>query len=252
MSRASPANSRACAASPSGIREPPRPEISVFARAADSTYLSLDADDRLLPDALATGMDTFIDRPDCGLVYGHVRLFEADSGDCRCPPQVAVPRAHYRELLARNYIWTPGAALYRRSVIDEVGGFDPRAGGSADFDLNIRIARRWPIHCHGQARARLPNPSGQPERRSRLHVAVRRVRPAPSSPTGPEEPRRAHRPRGRHPRGAGRLRRAPDRPIRPVRPIGRLAAGPTLPSRSRALPPGRARPAAPPRRLRRS
>ena len=40
--------------------------------------------------------------------------------------------------------------MYRRSVIDEVGGFDPRAGGSADFDLNIRIARRWPIHCHGR------------------------------------------------------------------------------------------------------
>ena len=46
-----------------------------------------------------------------------------------------------------NYIWTPGAVMYRRAVIDVVGGFDARAGGSADFDLNIRIARQWSIHC---------------------------------------------------------------------------------------------------------
>jgi glycosyltransferase involved in cell wall biosynthesis len=111
--------------------------------------LFLDADDRLLPEALATGVDTFVDHPECGLVYGHVRLFGSGPADCRCPPQSAVDRDHYRELLRRNYIWTPGVVLYRRGVVDEVGGFDPRAGGSADFDLNIRIARRWPIHCHG-------------------------------------------------------------------------------------------------------
>jgi glycosyltransferase involved in cell wall biosynthesis len=38
----------------------------------------LDADDRLLPDALAAGVDALEREPDCGFVYGHVRLFGAD------------------------------------------------------------------------------------------------------------------------------------------------------------------------------
>jgi glycosyltransferase involved in cell wall biosynthesis len=112
--------------------------------------LFLDADDRLLPGALTAGVDALDRNPEYGFVYGHVRLFESGSSTCRCPTQRAVARDHYRSLLAGNYVWTPGAAMYRRAVLDAVGGFDARAGGSADFDLNIRIARRWPVHCHGQ------------------------------------------------------------------------------------------------------
>jgi hypothetical protein len=140
--------------------------------------LFLDADDRLLPDALATGVEAFNDHPDCGLVYGHVRLRGTDPAVCRCPPQGAVAHAHYRELLSRNYIWTPGAVLYRRGVIEEVAGFDPRAGGSADFDLNIRIARRWPMHCHGRLvldyREHPDSQSSDPAYMLRSAVSVRR------------------------------------------------------------------------------
>ena len=112
--------------------------------------LFLDADDRLLPELSRCGVDELDRDPECGFVYGHVRLFGSDATGCRCPRQDPVARQHYRELLARNYIWTPGVAVYRRVAIDTVGGFDPAAGGSADFDLNIRIARRWPIRCHGR------------------------------------------------------------------------------------------------------
>jgi glycosyltransferase involved in cell wall biosynthesis len=140
--------------------------------------LFLDADDRLLPDALATGVDALSDHADCGLVYGHVRLLGADPAGCRCPPQGAVADAHYRELLSRNYIWTPGVVLYRRGVIEELAGFDPRAGGSADFDLNIRIARRWPMHCHGRLvldyREHPNSQSGDPAYMLRSAVSVRR------------------------------------------------------------------------------
>lgn len=138
----------------------------------------LDADDRLLGGALATGVDALQREPECGFVYGHVRLFGYNPADCRCPTQVPVVQDHYRELLARNYIWTPGAVMYRREAVEAVGGFDPRAGGSADFDLNIRIARRWPVRCHGQVvldyREHPDSQSGDPAYMLRSAVSVRR------------------------------------------------------------------------------
>jgi glycosyltransferase involved in cell wall biosynthesis len=138
----------------------------------------LDADDRLLPGALEVGVDALDRNPGCGFVYGHVRLVGSDGTDCRCPTETPVTGAHYRELLARNYIWTPGAVMYRRAAVDAVGGFDPRAGGSADFDLNIRIARHWPIHCHGRTvldyRVHPDSQSSDPAYMLRSAVAVRR------------------------------------------------------------------------------
>jgi hypothetical protein len=38
--------------------------------------------------------------------------------------------------------------LYRRSILDDVGPFDPTARASADYELNVRIARLQPIGCH--------------------------------------------------------------------------------------------------------
>jgi hypothetical protein len=35
-------------------------------------------------------------------------------------------------------------------VLDAMPPFDPAAGGSADYELNIRIARRFAIGCHHQ------------------------------------------------------------------------------------------------------
>ena len=140
--------------------------------------LFLDADDRLLPDALAVGVDALERSPECGFVYGHVRLFGTASSDCRCPRQSPVEGSHYRELLARNYIWTPGAVMYRRVAVEPIGGFDPRAGGSADFDLNIRIARCWPVRCHGRTvleyREHDGSQSSDPAYMLRSAVSVRR------------------------------------------------------------------------------
>jgi hypothetical protein len=56
----------------------------------------------------------------------------------------------YIALLCSNFIWTPGVVMYRRSVFDVIDGFDTMAGGSADYELNIRIARRFRIGCHHQ------------------------------------------------------------------------------------------------------
>lgn len=109
----------------------------------------LDADDRLLPHAVATGIEWLSRHPDWAFVTGHVQVIRQD-GSVFVPAQSHRGGNSYLALLRSNYIWTPGAVMYRRSVFDSVGGYEASAGGSADYDLNIRIARRFPIGCHHQ------------------------------------------------------------------------------------------------------
>lgn len=107
----------------------------------------LDADDRLLPDAATCGVDSLVANPFAGLVTGHVRLIAADGTVGIVPDQEHEP-AGYAALLRWNYIWTPGVAMYRRAALETAGAFRSSAGGSADYELNIRIARRYDIACH--------------------------------------------------------------------------------------------------------
>lgn len=110
--------------------------------------LFLDADDRLLPDAVTKGVAALDAHPDWAFVTGHVRLIAADGALEGTPPQDHADGNQFVALLRSNYIWTPGAVLYRRSVLESAGPFDPSARASADYELNIRIARQHAIGCH--------------------------------------------------------------------------------------------------------
>jgi glycosyltransferase involved in cell wall biosynthesis len=120
-------------------------------RESNGAYLVfLDADDRLLPGALEIGVDTLRAQPDFAFVFGSIELITMDGVRLPTPTQRLIERDHYLELLRHNYIWTSGAVMYRRAVLQAVGGFNTSVGASADLELNLRIARRFPIHCHGR------------------------------------------------------------------------------------------------------
>jgi len=120
-------------------------------REARGEYLLfLDADDKLFADALAIGVRALERAPGSGLAYGHVRLIDESGCPMPTPVQPDVRKDHYLELLRRNYIWTTGCIVYRRSTLQHAGGFNRRVSGSADFELNARIAREFPIVCHGK------------------------------------------------------------------------------------------------------
>ena len=130
-------NAGLSAARNSGIRES-RGEFLVF----------LDADDRLLPDALRAGLDGFLVRPECAFISGHYRMMRDDGTPlpdfAQWPPEPDV----YRTLLQRNYIGMHATVMYRRTAFEAVGGFDSRLPTCEDYDMYLRIARGHPVHSH--------------------------------------------------------------------------------------------------------
>lgn len=149
------------------------------ARESRGAYLLfLDADDRLLPGALEVGVAALEEHAGCGFVYGHVRRIREDGRPLDTPPPEGLDGDPYLALLRHNSIWTPGVVLYRRAAFEWAGGFDRRADASADFDLNIRIASRWPLYCHGlvvlEYREYDASQSASAARMLRSSVSVRR------------------------------------------------------------------------------
>ena len=57
---------------------------------------------------------------------------------------------HYLALLRSNYVGMVATVMYRRQVFEDVGGFDATLSACEDYDLYLRVARRFPIGNHDQ------------------------------------------------------------------------------------------------------
>ena len=71
-------------------------------RQSNGAYLVFfDADDRLLPIALETGVDCLQAHPECGFVSGHYSVIKSD-GSPKLHPVYCAGRDHYHALLRTN------------------------------------------------------------------------------------------------------------------------------------------------------
>lgn len=153
----SPDNTSVVAARYADVRCIRQPNLGLSAarntglRASKGEYVVfLDADDRLLPEALETGVKSLRAFPRCALVYGFCELIDHKGAPLPTPPQTVVKQNSYRALLEGNYIWTPGAAMFRRSIFSQLIGFDESLiMGCEDWDVYLRVAKASSIHCHG-------------------------------------------------------------------------------------------------------
>jgi glycosyltransferase involved in cell wall biosynthesis len=122
------------AARNAGIRESTAPLLAF-----------LDADDRLLPEKLASQLDVFERHPDVGLVYSGVRHVD-ETG--RLLPQQGWAKDEgdvFPRLVLGNLIH-PLVAVVRREPVERAGGFDETLTSAEDWDLWLRISRiglRW-------------------------------------------------------------------------------------------------------------
>ncbi len=109
----------------------------------------LDADDLLHPGALSAGVDALEAHPEAAFVFGYSSYLMDDGSEGPAPYTPALGDDCYRELLAGCPIISPAAVMFRRSAFSAAGVFDPSKNPSEDYDLYCRIARDYPVHCHG-------------------------------------------------------------------------------------------------------
>jgi glycosyltransferase involved in cell wall biosynthesis len=118
-------------------------------RESKGSYLVfLDADDRLKPRAIETGLRMLELCPDCAIAVGDHVFISADGSYLANSCKVCPSQSHYEALLKSNFIEMISSVLFRRSIFDELGGFDPTLRVAEDYELYLRIARVRPICCH--------------------------------------------------------------------------------------------------------
>lgn len=148
--------------------------------AARGAYFALlDADDVWLPQHLQRAMDTFDTDPDLGLVHSNIRRIDAQGRDLGVPTRLwqRGMDAYDAIALRREHVSCP-TAVFARSTIEAVGGFDPQFTGLGceDRDLWLRIAERFRVRYLDEVTACYRVlPGSMSRNRGRMAAARRRL-----------------------------------------------------------------------------
>ena len=148
------ANAGVSAARNAGIRE-----------AKGALIAFLDSDDRWLPEKLSVQVDFFDARPDA-------LICQTEEIWIRNGKRVNPKKVHkkpsgriFRASLALCLV-SPSAVMLRRSLFDEIGGFDESLPACEDYDLWLRISARHPVYLI--ATPLIIKTGGHPDQLSRM------------------------------------------------------------------------------------
>jgi hypothetical protein len=101
----------------------------------------LDADDQLLPDAVSRGVEVLTANPTAAAVVGRCEVMD-DAGRPMPALYDDIDTSNlYQEWLSKNFVWTPGAAMFRRQPLEAIGGFPVGLGPAADYAVYLALAR---------------------------------------------------------------------------------------------------------------
>ncbi len=134
------------------VREPnsgPAAARNAGIRSSNGDFLVfLDADDRLLPQGVQAGVQALDARPECAAAIGTYRRTTFDNRPIDTHEQPAVNERQYEQMMEDNWAGFPARAIYRRSLLEHVRGFDSEIDAAADFGFNLAVAREFPIASH--------------------------------------------------------------------------------------------------------
>jgi SAM-dependent methyltransferase len=83
-------------------------------------------------------------------VYGGFRNISSDGSAAPTAPEQPVACDHYRSLLQGNFIGMHATVLYRRAVLNQLGGFNERLPACEDYEVYLRIARHCSVRGYAQ------------------------------------------------------------------------------------------------------
>lgn len=146
----------------------------------------LDADDELLPDAVARAAGVLTAHPNAAAVVGRCEVMDTAGHPLPAFYEEIDTSKLYEEWLSKNFVWTPGAAIFRRSVLAAIGGFPAGIGAAADYAVYLTLARTGRVVFITQPMVRYrqheANMSGNPVLMLRATLAVLRKEQSDAPP----------------------------------------------------------------------
>jgi glycosyltransferase involved in cell wall biosynthesis len=108
----------------------------------------LDADDRLMPDALRLNAALLGSNPAAGFVAGTSHYISRDGTPIPTDHRAWPSGDIYAALLQRNRIRMPAMVMFRTSVFQRLGGFMSHVDACADYEMYLRVSRHFPVAFH--------------------------------------------------------------------------------------------------------
>jgi glycosyltransferase involved in cell wall biosynthesis len=138
--------------------------------------LFLDADDRLVPNAIEAHLSCFAKHPEAGFVVGDIDHISLDGSYAGSPRWPMLEANHYEELLKVNHVANTIAVMFRRPVIERVGGFKASCSPAEDYELLLHAARLFSSAHHRTVVAQYRRHAASLSRRGGLMLrAINRV-----------------------------------------------------------------------------
>lgn len=103
----------------------------------------INSDDILLPGAVAKAVAEFEKTPELGAVYGEGYLMD-EAGEFTCRFPATVPFDLWKLVHVSDYILQQ-SVFFRRAVFDEIGFIDEDLHYGMDWDILIRIGKRFEL-----------------------------------------------------------------------------------------------------------